>query len=1193
MKSLLRYFILSLLYIPLIGFSQGTGDIMFTGWNADGSDGFSIVTFVDLAPNTTLYFRDSEWDGAKLGSDEGKAEWSSGSTLIKAGTVVFFDNTSAASFSATSGVLKSSDIALSSTADAVFCYIGPNIDSVGTILSAIGNSSEASSFGTLAGSGLTLGSTAVLLTNGTDVAEYIGTRNGLTKAGYILELNKIANYVLQDGAGDQDKDGTAPDVPFNLTPFALSVGDNLAPSALSAQILSSTSTRITFNEKVNATSATFANSALNSANYSITPSLAITSITYDSIMFSVTLMHGALVNGTPYTITVRDIADQSGNVQTTPREFSSLLWNTSKPSLVITEIMYNLPTGINEPEFFEIWNTGTTAVNIGGLVVRDVNATGTTGNFRFTLPSRSIAPNTGFLLAPSAAYCDSFYKVSGFIDLPGDGNYLGNGGEGIQLLNSLNESIDSIFYDDEAGWPLTPDGGGPSLELLRANSTRNIPASWRASTTLVGQLGGVNVFASPGKFTEVQLPTVGFASNHSAIRENAGIITIPITISNNSGSGSLTVSISATSPGTSAADYAIDTLTYQLAQVGATLPLRIRLVNNNVISNAKWVALRLTASGATVTSNNLHVLYILDDDVPVISPNKNIKLNYVNSYKVTATGTAEIVAHDPVSKRLFVVNSGENILHVLDFKNPKNITQVKQISMASYGGGITSVATYNGTVAVAVMGDSLPLNGKIVLLDAEGTFRAQYATGNLPDHVSFTPDGKYVLSANEGQPSGDYKVDPEGSITIVNLQNGITAGTIRQVDFKSLNSQLAALRDSGIRMFGPNATVAQDLEPEYIAYNTNSTKAYVTLQENNAIATIDIATGTLDKVTPLGFKDHSLVENALDASDRNSAIVMANWPILGMYQPDGITHFEANGVGYLITANEGDTRDYPAFLEEASFGSLKLDSVAFPNASILQQQHALGRLVVSKVDGDTDMDGDFDKVYVYGGRSITIWDANTMAKVWDGGSELERVTAADTIYGRIFNASNNNTTVKNRSDNKGPEPEAVITAQIKNRTYAFVGLERIGGIAVYDVSVPTSPTFVDYVNSRGTGSTATGDLGPEGLIYLSPKNSPTDTGLVVVANEVSATISVYAIGGDIVLSNKDISTVEALNVYPNPVISDVLYFDRPIDYELYNANGQLVRSGADAAFTNMGNLTAGIYYLHSTKDGIIKKVNKI
>ncbi|MUG92488.1 calcium-binding protein [Scytonema sp. UIC 10036] len=885
-----------------------------------------------------------------------------------------------------------------------------------------------------------------------------------------------------------------------------------------------------------------------------------------------------------------------------------------------------------------------------------------------------------------------------------------------------------------------------------------------------------------------------------------------------------------------------------------------------------------------------------------------IKLTPIGTYAtgIFDEGAAEIPAYDRDSQRLFVVNADSVTVDVLDLSNPSNPTKLFSIDAEAFGGSANSVAVKNGIVAIAVESDNTQEPGKAVFVDVNGNFLNAVSVGALPDMLTFTPDGKKVLVANEGEPNDDYTVDPEGSVSIIDISCGVenlTQDNVTTADFQAFNSKLQELRSAGVRIFGPNASVAQDLEPEYIAVSPDSKTAWVTLQENNALAVVDIETGAVTDILPLGFKDHNaspslqtfffdeaslpvigtteskgdiklsgfsglyfeginpetgnlqflthldrgpddgedrngnrifllpnlqpqlvrfeldknagtlevteriflktqdgtpltglpnlrgldpdtpadpngnllgfdplgadlegvvrapdgtywaadeyrpaiyhfqadgtLIEryvpqglpsevgtpalpevynlrqpnrgfeaiafqdgkvyaflqsplnnpsarqtattrilefdpvtkttvgeylyiqddigrgsdkigdavaldktgeflvierdsgfgddsiknvyrinlanatnlqklsdsvlasgetidsltpaqlaqkgitpaskelyadlaelgygftdkpeglalvnpttiavlndndfgltdvpiglglvslnNALDASDRDGAINIRNWPINGIYQPDAIAPFEIHGQTYLITANEGDARDYDAFSEQKRVKDLKLDPTAFPNAKALQADDALGRLYVTSTLGDTDGDGDYDELYSFGGRSFSIWDSQGKL-VYDSGDEFEQIAAQ--LFPQEFNSNNtSNGTFDNRSDDKGPEPEGVVTGVVGDNTYAFIGLERIGGVMVYDISKPTSPNFIQYINPRDFSVQfdvdedgdpdptteqviAAGDLGPEGLVFVSANNSPNGKPLLVVANEVSGSTTIFEI----------------------------------------------------------------------------------
>jgi 2',3'-cyclic-nucleotide 2'-phosphodiesterase/3'-nucleotidase/5'-nucleotidase len=307
----------------------------------------------------------------------------------------------------------------------------------------------------------------------------------------------------------------------------------------------------------------------------------------------------------------------------------------------------------------------------------------------------------------------------------------------------------------------------------------------------------------------------------------------------------------------------------------------------------------------------------------------------------------------------------------------------------------------------------------------------------------------------------------------------------------------------------------------------DSKTAWVTLQENNAIAKLDIERGKFTKLFALGFKDHQLPRNGLDASDEDNTIKIAEWPVKGMYQPDGIASYRYGRDTFLVTANEGDARDYDGFAEEARVNDLNLDPVAFPDGDKLKQDTKLGRLTVTTATGDKNKDGIFEELYAFGARSFSIWDEHGKL-VFDSGNDFEKIIAKR--FPDFFNSDNGENNFDNRSDNKGPEPEDVTMVKIFGRVYAFIGLERIGGIMIYDVTNPYDVSFVDYFNSRDftvptcldvdeeegcnqddeTNPDA-GDLGPEIIHFIAADDSPNGKPLLAVSHEISGTTTLYEI----------------------------------------------------------------------------------
>lgn len=549
---------------------------------------------------------------------------------------------------------------------------------------------------------------------------------------------------------------------------------------------------------------------------------------------------------------------------------------------------------------------------------------------------------------------------------------------------------------------------------------------------------------------------------------------------------------------------------------------------------------------------------------------------------------AEIPAYDADSRRAFVVNAQKGALDVIDLSDPANPRHVGEIETRSLRAGAeaNSVAVHDGIVAVAVQAAVKTDPGFVALYRASDlTLLGQADVGALPDMLTFTPDGRTLLVANEAEPSDNYQIDPEGSISIIDVRNP-AAPTVRTADFKAWIGQEQALRAQGVRIFGPNANAAQDFEPEYITVSEDGRTAWATLQENNALARIDVASATVTAIVPLGYKDHGVAGNDLDASDGDGdgAIDIRTWSGLrGLYMPDAIGSYQAGGKTYLITANEGDARawgegndaywagdasqgfveefrvkhlvhnsgfdrragdDLPPQLRALAAGAvLNPDVFGYCGASWdltagtadsgdCRDDDLLGRLNITWTLGyQQNADGSpalrtlngrsvlvYDALYAYGGRSFSIWDEAGQL-VWDSGDQFEKKIAE--LLPAYFNSDHAETAFDDRSDNKGPEPEGLAIGRMGDKTFVFVGLERIGGVMVYDVTDPRAPVYVTYVNSRdftvtSPGESAAslqqaGDLGPEGLAFVSAKKSPNGKPLLIVGNEVSGTTAVYQI----------------------------------------------------------------------------------
>ncbi len=1086
--------------------AQTTGDIAFVGFNADGDDGFAFVTLVDIPANTNLWFTDEEWDATTMafGTGEGDLVWSN-SSLTPAGTVIDIDGASATLTASLGAVTTGTNggSGYSSSNEGLYCYLGTERNPT-TWLTAFTNDVWGGSAGDLP-MALTAGTNAIELGTGDDVAQYIGPRLGqATFAAYSpLIYDLVSNWEFQDGSGDQHNDGTAPDVPFDVTPFATGTADLIPPLAVSATLNSPTEIVIEFNEPIDATTAS------NVANYTFTPALTVNTAT-PQFSDSVVLDVAPLTDGVVYTLDILGVEDTAGNAMTTPSSFE-LVYNGTTPALVITEILYN-NQGTDSLEFLEIVNNDTAPATLGGMTfVQGIN---------FTFPSLTLAPNDVVLIAGDTAAASGFFGVPFPYQF---GGALSNGGEDVILVNTAGDTIDLVDYDDAAPWPTAADGDGPSMELLNPALDNNVGSNWFASVTFQDTLvGNDSVFATPGVVSIITTGNLAFEVVNQTVSESLDTVLVVVTQSAMLTSpAQVKVALTNLATATNGSDFVLasDTLTLDFApgMANQTDTVKVALTDDSDPENDEYVSFRLIEPVNASISSGIHTVYINDDDRLAPVATEAITLSLLGSYTNApgpGSNSAEIISYAPDAQRLYVANSENNSVDILDFSDPANPSQISSIDISSLG-GINSVAVYDTLVVAAVEAPVTQDSGLVVFMDLDGNILNQLTVGALPDMVTFTPDGSKVLVANEGEPNDDYSIDPEGSVSIITLSDPVAALTQADVDFVVFTSlTVADVESAGGRISGlAGTTVAEDLEPEYITVSANSDTAWVACQENNALIEIDLNTGSLS-VIGLGNKDHRVAGAGLDATNEGDSVSIANYPFLGTPMPDAIDYFSVGGGQYLITANEGDAREYDAFEDESRLGDSDylLDPTVFPDGDILKAN--VGRIKTINTEGDLDGDGDFDEIHLFGGRSFSIVDVATKAVIYDSGDDFELITAQDPVFGAIFNATDDENDFKDRSDDKGPEPEAVITAGINGQTYAFIALERIGGIMVYDVTDPSAPVFVQYVNNRDVNQLG-GDLAPEDLVFIPFEQSPTGTSLLLVANEVSSTVAVYEIGGEI------------------------------------------------------------------------------
>ncbi len=550
--------------------------------------------------------------------------------------------------------------------------------------------------------------------------------------------------------------------------------------------------------------------------------------------------------------------------------------------------------------------------------------------------------------------------------------------------------------------------------------------------------------------------------------------------------------------------------------------------------------------------------------------------------EIYGKSAAEIVQFHKASNAAFAINGALNQIEVISltsipatavgngitdqslnstaftFPSSVNVINVDQTISTTELGAANSIAVSGNLLAIAVEAKIKQDPGAVLFyqLDSQGagTFINAVKTGSLPDMVTFTHDGTKVLVANEGEPNSDYTIDPEGSISVINIINEVPSDKAMTINLTSdiiFSSDLLSPEDydtdkkrkvllikQGLKLAGPaGTTLAQSLEPEYITISADDKYAYVALQENNAIGIIDLNKMQIE-VKPLGYKDWG--QDKLDVTNKDEMpnfISVKN--LFGMYQPDTIASYQWQGATFVVSANEGDSRDYSGYSEEVRVKDIidpdELNKQLSPELLAAYDQsggkNGLGRLKVTTALGDANDDGIYEALYAYGGRSFSIWDQN-INQVFDSGADFGRISAS--VLGSDFNSNHTENKGDSRSDDKGGEPEAIAIGEINGRVYSFIGQERSGDLFAYDITNPFSVSFVAHHNNRNfsvdyemdddldkpcdasqgmncDNVDLAGDLGPESIKFVSAEHSPNGNALLIIGNEVSGTVTVYQV----------------------------------------------------------------------------------
>lgn len=864
--------------------------------------------------------------------------------------------------------------------------------------------------------------------------------------------------------------------------------------------------------------------------------------------------------------------------------------SAQNPGLVISEFHQN-PSGSDSPlEYVELLATDdidftvrpyTVIVSNNGTATTDGWVEGNYITYAFEITTGSVSVGDvvyvgGTGMAPTGTILRGIDTGvdggDGGIGNASSGGVFGNGGgngDGIAVfdvavgsITSSTTPVDAVFYGSGLGGAVV--GGGadgyetPNNDLydggkLQAADFVAIDENLTIATGTF-DLGTetftiARTFADGGAGTDgisaITLipdtpPSFSFIEEDLTFNEGDGAVEIELGFTHSNGeesSADVTIILASSTAGSPDDFILMDTTITMTGDADDTVSFTIDIQEDALEEQSEYIIITLdNFENADFGDNEIMFVYINDNDIVLPEATNELQFELLTSFSTGTEGisSAEIVVFDTTMNYLFVANSEANQVDVIDFSIPATPVLLDSIELDSVG-GINSVAVYGDVLAVAVEAPVAQDSGFVSFWNVDGTFLNRLTVGALPDMITFNHAGTQLIVACEGEPNDDYTVDPNGGVSIIEIDGAIedlTGADVTNLDFTAFDGMEAELAEDDVRIFGLDATVAQDLEPEYVTVLDDDATAFVVLQENNAVALVDLEAKEIVDVMGLGTIDHSLLGYGLDASNRTSGINIANFPISGMFQPDAIDNIEISGVTYLFTANEGDARDYDGYSEEERVDDLILDETVYPNASFLQHDHLLGRLKTTTATGDIDGDGDIDRIHSYGTRSFTIWDAETGDIVFDSGDMIEQIIANHPEYVEIFNAHNEDGEAeqKDRSDDKGPEPEGIVATMIDGNAYLFVSLERVGGAMAFNINDPANPVFIGYHNNRDAETNGP-DRGAEGMIYIDAEISPNGNGLLVLANEVSSTLSIYEINTCTEISALELLTEDDADAY--------------------------------------------------------------
>lgn len=613
---------------------------------------------------------------------------------------------------------------------------------------------------------------------------------------------------------------------------------------------------------------------------------------------------------------------------------------------------------------------------------------------------------------------------------------------------------------------------------------------------------------SSGTFPE------GFSSDYVIVSESDGTIRIPFYLHHKT-IQDLDITLESAGPGIGAKE-GVD---FELRNiiVGEIRPsllkydIEIGIKNNFIPQPDRFFQLVVNGKFAKTNFKKSIVIFIKDDD-HYLQESAAAGITYLNSVKISEGQSLVKVAYSPETNHLYGLGEDNSIVKMSFPKSRRVSVTAEQTFIPDKAGKASGLIFFEGFLIVTI-DNGYQKKGEILLLDENLSLLDRKETGFSPKNPVSSPGRNLIAVPCKGYPAPDYSIDPLGSVVLfeVDREKGVFEKW-KQINFTESNLSRNRLTRNGVRIKGPFASIAQDLEPQSLDFLSDNSKLVVNFQENNCFGIVDLETLKLDTLYSFRSIDHAEAGSGFDAQRNILQPLIINWPVHSLLQPDDFCVCRLKGEEYIVTANSGRPRQYDLYNETKLFSALnpRASDEDLTRLMEFNNELMLGDLIISNVDGDTDLDGYIDRVVKFGSRSISIFNVNNGRRVWDSGEQIERQISVNPTWKSIFNADFLSNTAKSTSSFLGVKPSRIICKETRGKVIAFVLLENFGGVAVFDISEPGKGQIIGYENSRQYLDIG-GDLRPADLVYIESRNSGFDYDILVVANKESGSLSFYQV----------------------------------------------------------------------------------